>query len=322
MFLMHNVLTMPEVDALYEGLDNTDPRAENIGTLAALRDYRDGTNLTGLNPKEEKLIRHIGFSGHHDPGVMIEMIQRDKHNLLDGMLVAMNANDRLHFNMQYNVLPVAEAKSLGMIGMKTFADGAMYTKPAVFSRRVDHVVRLVSSPSVPSRRLVEYTLSTPGIGTLIIGTGQISDDPKDCQMEQNLSAAQIAPIGLSASDRLDVEKMAATAKDGKTNFFQLPKQDLTAPREASVEQTLRDGKRVVNLNWQTAYAGDEPITHYEIWRDHLLVNQVGHQPQTTKKPFEFADAVGDRTPHVYQIATVDAARRKAVTAEMTLMGVA
>jgi hypothetical protein len=79
---------------------------------------------------------------------------------------------------------------------------------------------------------------------------------------------------------------------------------------------------VVNLNWQTAYAGDEPITHYEIWRDHLLVNQVGHQPQTTKKPFEFADAVGDRTPHVYQIATVDAARRKAVTAEMTLMGVA
>ena len=320
MFLMHNVLTMAEVDALYEGLDN--PDRENIGTLAALRDYRDGTNLTGLNPKEEKLIRHIGFSGHHDAAVMIEMIQRDKHNLLDGMLIAVNANDRLHFNMQYNVLPVAAAKGMGIIGMKTFADGAMYTKPAVFSRRADHVVRQVSSPTLPSRSLVQYTLSTPGIGTLIIGTGQISDDPADCQMTQNLSAAQIAPKGLSTSDRLEIEKLAAAVKDGKTNYFQLPKQDLTAPREPSVEQTGRDGKRLANLKWQTAYAGDEPITHYEIWRDHVLVNKVAHQPQTTKNPFAFADAVADKTPHVYQIATIDAAGRRATTEEMTLMGVA
>ena len=41
---------------------------------AALRDLRDGTNRTGLNPKEETLIRHIGFSGHNSPPVMIEML--------------------------------------------------------------------------------------------------------------------------------------------------------------------------------------------------------------------------------------------------------
>jgi|GEM_PF-5878218 len=52
------------------------------------RDFRDGTNHTGLNPKEEKLIRHIGFSGHYNAGVMMEMIQRDKDNLLEGLLVA------------------------------------------------------------------------------------------------------------------------------------------------------------------------------------------------------------------------------------------
>jgi hypothetical protein len=89
-----------------------------------------------------------------------------------------------------------------------------------------------------------------------------------------------------------------------------------------VEQTGREGKRLANLKWQTAYAGDEPITHYEIWRDHVLVNKVAHQPQTTKNPFAFADAVADKTPHVYQIATIDAAGRRATTEEMTLMGVA
>ena len=52
MILIHNLNTREEVDALYEGLDNPDPKAERIGALAALRDYRDGTNLTGLNYTE------------------------------------------------------------------------------------------------------------------------------------------------------------------------------------------------------------------------------------------------------------------------------
>ena len=97
MVLIHNLNTLEEIDALYEGLDNPDPKAKHIGALAALLDYRDGTNNTGLNPKEEKLIRHIGFSGHRSPAVMMEMIQRDEKNILDGMLVAINANDRLNF---------------------------------------------------------------------------------------------------------------------------------------------------------------------------------------------------------------------------------
>src|SRR5208282_989943 len=145
---------------------------------------------------------------------------------------------------------------------------------------------------------------------------QISEDAKACQLTQNLSAAQIEPQGLSASDRLEVERMASTAKDGKTNYFQLPKQDLTPPREASAEQAVREGKRVVSLKWQTAYAGDELIAHYEIWRDHQKVTDVVHKPQTSRKPFAFVDAVGDKTAHTYQIATVDAMGRKAMTGEI------
>ena len=322
MVLSHNLTTLAEVEAVYEGLDKPDPGAENIGALAALLDYRDGTNRTGLNPKEEKLIRHLGFSGHHSPPVMIEMLQRDERNIFDGMLVAINANDRLHFNMQHNIIPIAAAKGMGIIAMKVFADGAMYTKEAVWSRKPEHVVRIVGSDALPSRQLVEYSLSTPGIGTAIIGTGQIAEDSKACQLHQNLSAAQIAPNGLSAADRRAIEKMTSAVKDGKTNWFQLPKQDLTPPREAKVEQEMREGKRLVHLKWQTAYAGDEPIAHYEIWRDHQKVNQVAHKPQTSKQPFEFADAVRDKAAHTYQIATIDAAGRKAPTEELQVPTVA
>jgi aryl-alcohol dehydrogenase-like predicted oxidoreductase len=313
--LVHAVTSMEEVDAVYEGCFSPDPKAEHIGALAALVDVRDGTNVTGLNPKEERLIRHIGFSGHHSPAVMMEMIQRDERSVLDGMLVAINANDRVHFNMQYNVIPVAAARNMGLIAMKVFADGAMYTKPATWSSKPEHVVRSVGAAALPSRPLVEYSLSIPGIHTAIIGTGQIDADPKACQMTENLAAAQIAAGALSATDRRAIEETANSVKDGKTNYFQLAKQDLTAPREAAIERETRAGKRVVRLKWQTAYAGDEPIVRYEIWRDGAKIGETPHRAQTTKAPFVFEDAAASGS---YQIAAVDAAGRAARTAELTL----
>lgn len=318
MVLVHAVSTMEDVEAAYEGYLSPDPKAENIGALAALIDLRDGANRTGLNPKEEKLIRHIGFSGHASPAVMMEMIQRDERDVLDGMLVAINANDRMSFNMQYNVIPVAAAKNMGLIAMKVFADGAMYTKPATWSTQPEHVVRTVGSGALASRPLVEYSLSTPGIHTAIIGTGHIDADPKSCQLVQNLAAAQIAAGALSVSDRRAIEKLANAVKDGKTNYFQLAKQDLTPPREASVEREARGGNRVVRLKWQTAYAGDEPVARYEIWRDREKIGQVAYQPQTGKRPFVFEDAAAGQAARTYQIAAVDAAGRSARTAELAV----
>jgi hypothetical protein len=322
MILTHNVTTMEEVEALYEGLDHPDPGAENIGALAALRDYRDGTNLAGLNPKQEKLVRHIGFSGHHSPAVMMEMIQRDERDLLEGMLVAINANDRLNFNMQYNVIPVAVAKNMGLIAMKVFADGAMYTKDATWSNRPENVIRKVGSDALPSQPLVEYTLSTPGIHTAIIGTGQIDADPKSCQLRQNLSAAQILPAGLSVSDRRAIERITNAIKNGRTNYFQEPRQALTAPREPSAEQEMRGHQRVVRLQWQTAFAGDEPIARYDIWRDQQKISQVTHQPQISKKPFLFEELVKDKAAHTYQIKAVDTVSRVAATEGLLIPNVA
>ncbi|UCD38613.1 MAG: aldo/keto reductase [Fidelibacterota bacterium] len=318
MLLMHNVTSMKDVDAVYEGFAEPDPNAERIGAFAALLDYRNGTNRTGLNPKEERLIRHIGFSGHHSPPVQMEMLQRDEQSQLDGMLVAINANDRLNFNMQHNAIPVAAAKNMGIIAMKVFADGAMYTKQAVWSRAPEHVVRTVGNPRLPSRPLIEYSLTTPGLCTAIIGIGQIDDEPAQCQLEQNLSAAQIPPDGLGESGRLDVEKMASSVKDGKTNYFQIPIEPLSPPRDPAVSQQMRESQRVARLTWHTAYAGIAPIRQYEIWRDDQKIAQVQHQPQTTKAPFAFEDLLTDQGAHDYRLVTVDATGETAATEQLKL----
>jgi len=313
MVLLHAMGNMRDVDAVYEGYEGPDPKAERIGAIAALIDYRDGTNLTGLNPEEERPIRHIGFSGHRTPAVLMELIQRDTRNVLDGMLVSINPNDRLYFNMQYNVIPVAAEKYMGIIAMKAFADGAMYTKEARWSRTPDDVVRTVGSPSLPSRPLVEYALTTPGIHTAIIGIGQIADDPQVCQLRQNLSASQIATSGLSESDRRDMEQLTRPVKDGKTNYFQRPAQPLTPPQAPTVAQEVRNGQRIVRVAWHTAFAGDEPIRHYEVLRDDKKVAQEAHRPQTTKEPFAVEDTLPGSGAHTYRIVATDAAGSSAST---------
>ena len=60
MILIHTLHNSAEVDVLYEGLETLLDPEGHFGALVALRDFRDGTNLTGMNPRNEKLIRHIG----------------------------------------------------------------------------------------------------------------------------------------------------------------------------------------------------------------------------------------------------------------------
>ena len=205
---------------------------------------------------------------------------------------------------------------MGVIAMKVFADGAMYTKEATWSRMPEHVVRTVGSKELPGRPLVEYAMTTPGVHTGIIGIGQIDENAKDCQLKQNLSAAQVTFTSLSESDRRDIEKITNPVKDGETNYFQHVKVDLGSPREAAVQQQMKDNQRIVQLTWQTAYASDEPVKMYEIWRDNQNIGQVNHAPQTSKKPFMFEDKTNDKVAHQYKIVTVDAAGHTAASANL------
>lgn len=73
---------------------------------------------------------------------------------------------------------------------------------------------------------------------------------------------------------------------------------------------------MVRLEWHTAFAGDEPLARYEIWRDHQKVGSISYRPQVSKKPFVFEDVVADKIAHNYRITTVDAAVRTASTKDL------
>ena len=303
MVLTHNLNFVEEVDVMYRGLETPLNKDENFGVLVTLRDFRDGTNHTGLNPKNEKLIKHIGLSGHINSPAMMDMIRRDKYEILDAMLVAINANDKRYLNHQHNVIPVAQAKNMGIIAMKVFADGAMYGKYNDWTRDSDGVIRTVGTRELPSKPLIEYALTTPGIHTAIIGIGQISDDNLKCQLVQNYYAAQIAPDGLSPEKREKIEKMGKVAKDGKTNYFQLPYEGLTPPQDIKIMKT---GER--SISWNSALADKDPISHYEVFKGEELVATVLHTPQITTDPFHYK---GGLQKGRYKVVTVDKAGNRA-----------
>ena len=305
MILIHNLTNPEEVDILYKGLETPLDQKENFGSLVALRDYRDGTNHTGLNPDLEKRVKHLGFSGHYSAPVMMDMIRRDQWNLLDGMLVAINVNDRRYLNMQYNVIELAKAKDIGVVGMKVFSDGAMYTKAATWSNKSEHVVLSVGNADLPSKPLIEYVLTTPGVDTLIIGIGHVDNDPLKCQLSQNFNAAQIEPDSLTQNERRELENLGLKAKNGKSNYFQIEDNKLTPPGNIRISKQDK-----LTISWDTALAGDEPLSHYEILKDGKIIKEVKHFPQLTTKPFSITvDLQGKE----FAIASVDKANRKAIS---------
>ena len=318
----HNINTMDEIDMLFEGLDDPRPESDWLGALPAMLDLREGTNRTGCNPKKEKLIRHIGITGHWNSAAHIYAIQRDHRRLLDTLLVTINPSDGKYLAHRHNAIAVAAAADMGVIGMKVFADAAYYHKKPRFSDHPDHVYHDVGSPELPSDGLIRYALSVAGVSTIILGIGHVDDDPVKCQLIRNLAAAQLSePLDNKAMEAVEA-RVTAAGKDGANASFQRKALGLTPPRNVGAEADSSMpmlGRNAVRVTWDTAYAGTVPILRYEVLRDGEVVGTVPHTPQFTARRFHYDDIFpggASAGSHSYRVRAVDAAGAAAESATL------
>ncbi len=292
---LHHLTTMPDIDQAFEGYaERASKRPERIGALAGLLDYRDGTNYTGLNPERKHYVRHIGITGHQSSPVLMSAIRRDSENVIDTLLVALNANDRVCSSHQNNVLPLAISRGLGVIAMKVFADGAYYGKEPRFSRTPDDVILSVGKPdAIGYSDLVRYSLSLPGVSCAIIGTGSINrEKPGTDQMVANLTAALKDMPSEIERDR--IEKESAARHGAATNYFQEKTNTLVQPATVNVK---RDGERAI-VEWTTAIAGREPVRSYEVRAGNKTILSLPFRPQMYEAPLSVslpASAIGTDT---------------------------
>lgn len=135
---MHNIWSFEELDKL------TAPG----GALEA-----------AVKARDEGLVRYISISGHTDPRVQIEALERFP---FDSVLCALSVLDHFIFSFAEEFLPVANSKGVAVVGMKVMGLGAL-------SGIYDRALR--------------YTLGLP-ISTAIVGMDSME------QLEKNLEVAE------------------------------------------------------------------------------------------------------------------------------------
>lgn len=82
-----------------------------------------------LKAKEEGKIRFMGFTGHQNPFAHARMLERTKEsNIFDTVLMPVNVLDQSYFSFTHNIMPKALERNMGILAIKSLADGRFFAK--------------------------------------------------------------------------------------------------------------------------------------------------------------------------------------------------
>lgn len=118
------------------------------------RIFAEGGAIEALqSAKEAGKIRFIGFTGHKDPAVHLRMLDvAEQHGLrFDAVQMPLNVMDAHFRSFGTEVLPVLVEKEIGVLGMKSMADG-----------------RILKSKAATAIECLHYAMSLP-TSTVITG---------------------------------------------------------------------------------------------------------------------------------------------------------
>jgi aryl-alcohol dehydrogenase-like predicted oxidoreductase len=108
----------------------------------------DGALAAGLEAQRKGLVRFLGITGHADPAVFVNALER---HAFDTLLIPLNCIDPHHRSFEETALPAATAKRTGVIAMKVYCSG-----------------RLVRDGIATPLECLRYTYGLP-VATCIVG---------------------------------------------------------------------------------------------------------------------------------------------------------
>jgi predicted aldo/keto reductase-like oxidoreductase len=136
-------------------------RLHNVYSFERLDAFtgKGGALEAAIQARQEGLVRNISISGHTDPQILVEALDRFP---FDSALVAVSALDHFINSFAEEFLPVANAKGIGIVAMKVLGLGSL-----------THEVE----------RSLRYAFGLP-VSTVIVGMETMA------QLEQNLAIAE------------------------------------------------------------------------------------------------------------------------------------
>jgi aryl-alcohol dehydrogenase-like predicted oxidoreductase len=125
----------------------------------------EGALAAGREAQKKGLVRFLGITGHADPSVFVDAL--DRHDF-DTLLVPLNCIDPHHLSFEEIALPKAVARRTGVIAMKVYCSG-----------------RLVGKKIVTAEECLRYTYGLP-ISTCIVGCTTVAQVELAAHVARNL----------------------------------------------------------------------------------------------------------------------------------------
>jgi len=90
---------------------------------------KEGVLEVLLKAKEQGKIKYLGFTGHQNPFAHTRMLERTKESdIFDAVLMPVNVLDQTYYSFTKNVIPKALDRNMGILAMKSLADGRFFAK--------------------------------------------------------------------------------------------------------------------------------------------------------------------------------------------------
>jgi predicted aldo/keto reductase-like oxidoreductase len=159
--------------------------------------FERGGIRAAVEAKQAGKVRFIGFTGHKDPRLHLDMLARDFD--WDTVQMPINLMDAHYRSFHKRVVPVCQERGIGVIGMKSLGGG-----------RAAAIIPTEAGIAVET--CLRYALSQ-SISTLVVGMKSMSD------LAQTLATAHtFTPMDHEEQNRL-LAQVKAVAGDGRFERF-------------------------------------------------------------------------------------------------------
>lgn len=150
-----------------------------------------------LEAQKAGKVRYIGFTGHKDPRILSDMLHRFDW---DTVQLPTNLLDWHYRSFLKGVVPQANARNIGVIGMKSLGGGK------------DGMGRFISGKVCTPQEAIRFALSQP-IASLVTGIDSMA------VLQQNLAIGQnFSPMSAEEQQAL-LERVREVAGDGRHELF-------------------------------------------------------------------------------------------------------
>jgi len=163
-----------------------------------------------VKAKEEGKIRYLGFTGHQNPFAHARMLERTQESdIFDTALMPVNVLDQSYFSFAKNVMPKVMDRNMGILAIKSLADGRFFS-------RKEQVGWTSDDPVIPNylsiKEAMHFVWSLP-VSVLISGNENATFMREKIELARSFS--KLSEVQITAL----IEKVSNLAQTGRIEYY-------------------------------------------------------------------------------------------------------